>query len=165
MEAIVAGGFAVGLLMPQLQAIGQGFPLVGAGKVNDQGGAAPQRRSGARGKVIGRGGIADIQVKMGVGVDEAGEQQLSRHIHHLCLRAGQILPQLDDGLAVHQHIHGRSAGAGNHPAALEQQFHEDPPLCVFLYCITARCGRVEETREKSIDKRRDSATILRKRGE
>ncbi len=41
MEAVVAPALAVGLPVPQIQAVVERFALVGAGKVHNGGGAAP----------------------------------------------------------------------------------------------------------------------------
>ena len=46
--------------------------LVGAGEVHHRGSTAPQRRPGSGGEIVRRGGVAHVQIKMGVGVDEAG---------------------------------------------------------------------------------------------
>ena len=59
MEAVVAEGPAVGLLVPQLQAVVEGLPLVGAGEVDDRGGAALQGRPAAGVKISKITNLAD----------------------------------------------------------------------------------------------------------
>ena len=53
----------------------EGLSLVGAGKVDNGGGTAPQRRPAAGVKVIGGGGAGHIQVKMGMSINEAGKSR------------------------------------------------------------------------------------------
>ena len=77
-EAVVTGALAVRLLVPQTQAVVERLALVGAGKVNDGGGAAVERGAGAAGEIIRRGGVAHVQIKVGVRVDEAGGTAASR---------------------------------------------------------------------------------------
>ncbi len=81
MEAVIAKGAPAGLLVPQLQPESETLPLVGTGKVDDRGGAASKGRPAAGVKVVRRGSAAHIQVKMGMRVNKAGEQQAVFHIH------------------------------------------------------------------------------------
>ena len=110
----------------------QRLTLVGAGKVDDGGGAAPQRRPGAAGKVIRRGGVAHVQIEMGVGIDEAGKQQHPGHVHHLCADGGNIAADIEDLLALHQDIGPAGALAGDHGTALEQQSHHKTSSFVLI---------------------------------
>ena len=110
----------------------QRLALVGAGKVDDGGGAAPQRRPGAAGKVIRRGGVAHVQIEMGVGIDKAGKQQHPGHVHHLCADGGNIAADIEDLLALHQDIGPAGALAGDHGTALEQQSHHKTSSFVLI---------------------------------
>ena len=56
---------------------------------------------------------------MRVRVDKAREQELSRHIDHICVCAQDMLRDLLDLLAVYQHVQLRRAAAGHHDTALE----------------------------------------------
>ena len=136
-EAVVAEGPAVCLLMPQVQPVVQGLPLVGAGKVDDRGGAAPEGRPGAGIEVIRRGGVRHIQVKVGVGVDKAGEEEAAGHVHRP-VRCLEVPPDLQDLLAIHQHVHAPLAGPGDHRAALQQSLHKNASSlrrqCAGLFC-------------------------------
>ena len=118
-EAVVAGAPAVRFLMPQPQTVVERLALVGAGEIHHRGGAAPQRRPGAGGEVVRRGGIAHIQIKMGVGVDEAGHQQHAGGVHHLRIVHMDVAGHTPDLLAVHQHIRPPRALTGHHRAVLE----------------------------------------------
>lgn len=73
-ETIVTVRPAIGLTVPELQSVLKAFTLIGTGKVNDGGGAAPQRRTAAESKIIRRSGAADVQLKVGMCVNKAGEQ-------------------------------------------------------------------------------------------
>lgn len=70
-------------------------------------------------KVVRRRRIAHVKVKMRVRVDKAREQELSRHIDHICICAQDMLRDLLDLLAVYQHVQLRRAAAGHHDTALE----------------------------------------------
>ena len=118
-EAVVAGALAVRLLVPQPQTVVERLTLVGAGEIHDGGGAAPQRRPGAGGKIVRRGGVAHIQIKMGVGVDKAGHQQHTGGVHDLRVVHMDLPRHPPDLLAVHQHIRPPRALAGHHRAVLE----------------------------------------------
>ncbi|MPM96326.1 hypothetical protein SDC9_143486 [bioreactor metagenome] len=72
-KAVVAKSAAVGLFVPQIQPVLQRLPLVGARKVDHCGGTAPDRRPAAGGKIVRGGGIGYVQIKVGMGVDKAGE--------------------------------------------------------------------------------------------
>ena len=123
-EAVVAEGPAIGLLVPQLQAVVEGLALVGTGEVDDGGGAAPQRRAAAGIKIVGGGGAGHIQVKVGVGVNEAGEQQTAGHVLHRVGGVGETAADPEDLLPVHQHVSPLHTAAGDHGAAFEQCFHK-----------------------------------------
>ena len=84
MEAIVTRGFPVRLLMPQRQPVAERLALVGTRKVNDHRRTAADRAAGAGGKIVRRCGIADVEIKMRVRIDEARKQELARHVHDLC---------------------------------------------------------------------------------
>ena len=120
---------------PQFQTVLQRFSLVGAGEVDDGGGAAPQRRTAAAFKIVGSGGIAHVQVKVGMGVDEAGQQQLAGHIYLLRVRGIDLGRNGYDLLAVHQHICHRNSAAADHAAAGKESFHQKVPPCSVKYCL------------------------------
>ena len=120
---------------PQLQTVLQRFPLVGAGEVDDGGGAATQRRTAAAFKIVGSGGIAHVQVKVGMGVDEAGQQQLAGHIYPFRVRGVDTGRDGDDLLAVHQYIGHRNSAAADHAAAGKESFHQKVPPCSVKYCL------------------------------
>ena len=122
-EAVVAAGAAVGLPVPQLQPVVQALPLVGAGEVHHGGGAAPQGRPGAGGEIVGSGGIAHVQIKMGVGVDEAGHQQHPGDVDDLVGLAGDIAAHLHDLFTLHQNIGTACPSAGDNGAASKQILH------------------------------------------
>ena len=111
--------------MPELKAVGEGFALVGAGKVDDRGGAAPDGSPGAGLEVVGGGGVGHVQVEVGVGVEKAGEEQLPGDVHHRGVGAGEGGRDGGDQLVLHQHVHAVYPRSGDHVAALEEQFHGD----------------------------------------
>ena len=133
-EAVVAEGPAVRLLVPQVQAVVQGLALVGAGEVDDRGGAAPQGRPGAGVEIVRRGGVRHIQVKVGVGVDEAGEEETAGDIH-LPVRGLRSPAHPGDLLPVQQHVGPPLSGTGDDGPAPEQCGHKYTSLCV---CGTMR---------------------------
>ena len=122
-EAVVAGALAVCLLMPQPQAVVKRLALVGAGEVHHRGGAAPQRCPGAGGEIVRRGGIAHVQIEVGMGVDESGQQQHACGVHHLRIVHMDVTGHPLYLLAVHQHVRPPRALAGHHGAVLEQNSH------------------------------------------
>ena len=119
MEAVVAGALAVRLLMPQPQAVVERLALVGAGEVHHRGGAAPQRCPGAGGEIVRRGGIAHVQIEVGMGVDESGQQQHACGVHHLRIVHMDVTGHPLYLLAVRP----PRALAGHHGAVLEQNSH------------------------------------------
>ena len=127
MEAVVTAAVAVGLLVPQLQPLVQGFALVGAGEVHHRGGAAPQSRPAAGEKVVHRGGAAHVQVEVGVGVDEARQQKLPLHVDDGGLRRGDAAGHPENLLVLHQHVRPAGAPSGHHCAPAKQIFHGKCP--------------------------------------
>ena len=79
-----------------------------------------QRAARAGGKIIGRGRVADVEIKMRVRVDKAGEQELCRHIHDLCALAEKVFSDGGDLLAVDQKVCLARNAAANDRAALER---------------------------------------------
>ena len=133
-EAVVAESPAVRLLMPQVQAVVQGLALVGAGEVDDRSSAAPQGRPGAGAEIIRRGGVRHIQVKVGVGVDKAGEEETAGDIHlPVCGLRSPAHP--GDLLPVQQQVGPPLSGTGDDGPAPEQCGHKYTSLCV---CGTMR---------------------------
>ena len=126
MEPIVAEGTAIRLFVPEIQTVLQAFSLVGAGKVDNRGGAALQGRAAAGGEIVCRGGVADVQIKMGVGVDEAGEQETALHIHRPVRRCQNETANLPDLFPVDKDVGPFRPPAGDDRAALEQRTHSDP---------------------------------------
>ncbi len=131
MEAVVAEGLSHGLLPPAAQAGGQGLPLVGAGEVDDGGGASPERRPASRGEAVGGDGARHLQVEMGVGVDEAGEEDAARHVDDPVRLRPEPPAQGDHLLPLHQQVRPPDALAGNYAAALEQ--------CAHIRFLHSRC--------------------------
>ena len=107
------------LLMPQVKTVVKALPLVGAGEVDDGGGAAAKGGAGAGIEIVGGGGVAHIQIEMGMGVDEAGQQQLPAAIHHLVGALLNFGGDADDFLALCQHIGAEGGAAVDHRAATE----------------------------------------------
>ena len=103
----------------------QGLALVGAGEVDDRSSAAPQGRPGAGAEIIRRGGVRHIQVKVGVGVDKAGEEHAARHVDDLALRGelGRDVAKHFDLFPVDEHVGAAAAAAADDIAASKQCFH------------------------------------------
>ena len=123
MEAVVAEGAAVRFLMPEIQTVLQTFTLVGTGEVDDGGSAALQSRTAAGGEIVRRGGVADVQIKVGVGVNKAGEQETALHIHRPVCRSEDQTAHLPDLFTLHQHVSPLGPPAGDDGTALEQRTH------------------------------------------
>ena len=117
-EAVVAGRPARSLFVPQIQAVLQALALVGAGEVNDHGGAAQQRGAAAGFKVVRRGGIAHVEIKMGMCVDKAGKQQHPAAVHAPGVRRRQLRADAGNLLSVDQQICRERAAACDNGAAL-----------------------------------------------
>ena len=109
--------------MPEIQTVLQALPLVGAGEVDDGGGAALQSRTAASGEIVRRGGVADVQIKVGVGVNKAGEQETALHIHRPVCRSEDQTAHLPDLFTLHQHVGPLGPPAGDDGTALEQRTH------------------------------------------
>ena len=122
-KPIVAVSFSVGLSMPQIQSVLKTLPLVGAGEINDGGGAAVNRRPAASLKVVGSRGVAHVQIKVGVCVNEAREQKLTGDVYGPIRLARQAPPNFNNFLAFDQDVGPAASGAGDHGSALEQCFH------------------------------------------
>ena len=130
-EAVIADALAVSFLVPEFQPVAQGFALVGAGVVDNSGGAAVEGSQRTAGKVVGGGGAGHVQIEVGVGVDKAGEHQLAGDIDDPGLGLGSDgAGDLYDLFAVHQYVGLFGALAGHHRAAPEQRLHANhPPVC------------------------------------
>jgi hypothetical protein len=102
METIVAESFAVGLLMPEIQSILQTFSLIRAGKINDGRGTATERSAAASVKIIRSGGIADVQIKMSMGVNKTGEEQATFYINDVICLNFQIAAKSNDFFVFYQ---------------------------------------------------------------
>ena len=118
-EAVIAEGLPCRLFPPALQSAGEGFALVGAGEVNDGSGTAPESGAASGGEAVGGDGAGDLQVKVGVGVDEAGKEDAAGDVHH---PVGLLLESPSDGgdfFVPHQDIGPPDALSGGHGAAFE----------------------------------------------
>ena len=118
-EAVIAARTAVGLFVPEIEAVAQRLTLVGAGKVDDHGRAAADGAARAGFKIVGRGGVADVEIKMRVGVDKAREEQLAADVHDGGPVRGQMFADLDDAFPVDQKIGDTGTGCGDDGAAFE----------------------------------------------
>ena len=92
-----------------------------------RGGAAPDGRLGAAVKVISGGGVAHVQIKVGVGIDKPGHEQLAGDINGPGQRVGEIAAHLENFLIFHQHVGPAGAPAGDYGAVFEQIFHSSTP--------------------------------------
>ena len=86
---------------------------------------------------------------MGVGVDEAGQQQHTRHINDLRIGRDDVAAHLHDLLAVNEHIGALGAPAGHHRAAFEQSHHnKKPPFRGRLRLILQYSTKTEKSYSK-----------------
>ncbi len=125
-EAIVAVRPAIGLTVPELQSVLKAFTLIGTGKVNDGGGAAPQRRTAAESKIIRCSGAADVQIKVGMRVNKAGEQETALHILNAIGLSPNEAANLLDTAVFQKNIGPSGTPGGNNGAALQQCSHSIP---------------------------------------
>ena len=111
--------------MPGVQGAGQGVPPVLGGKVHDHRGAPRQGRPGAGGEVIGGlVGQAGVHLEVGVGVNEAGEDELAPGVNHpVGLQVGQVAPQGSDFALVDIQIAHHRAVGQHQTAALNESWH------------------------------------------
>ena len=124
-EAVVAPGAPVGLLVPELQAVGERLALVGAGEIDDRGRSAVDGGETAAVKVVDGGRVRDVEVKVRVRVDKAGQKELARHVDGLRQRVGDAARDADDLLPVDEDIRALRPLAGDDGAALEELSHQD----------------------------------------
>ena len=141
-EAIVAAGPAVGLFVPEIKPVTQRLALIRAGEVDDHRCAAVDGAARAGVKVVGGRGVADVEVKMRMRVDKAGEEQLAAHVDDLCAIHCQSFADSSDLLAVHQHIRNAGACRRDDRAALEQRFHDQ----IILSCIGVYVSKISARR-------------------
>ena len=127
-ETVVTGAPPLRLPPPPGQTGGKGLPLVRRGEVDDRGGAAPEGGPAAGGKGVGSNGTAHLQVKMGVAVNKAGEQQLAGAVHHLGIRSGNMGLHLYNFLIFYQDIQFLHTRSGYRRTAMQQCFHRQTLL-------------------------------------
>ena len=108
------------------------FGMIRAGEVDDHRRAAVDGAARAGVKVVGGRGVADVEVKMRMRVDKAGEQQHPGHVHHLRADGGNIAADIEDLLALHQNIRPAGPLAGDNGTALEQQSHHKTSSFVLI---------------------------------
>ena len=118
-EAIIAARAAVGLFVPEIEAVLQRLALVRAGEVDDEGRAAVDGAARAGVEVVGGGGVADVEVEVRVGVDETREEQLAGHVDDGCAVRGQVFADGEDLFALDQHVGRAGSGGGDDSAAFE----------------------------------------------
>jgi len=125
MEAVVAVALAVGLFMPEIKPVGKGFPFIGAGKVDDRRRAAADGAFAAAFKVVGRRGVAHVEIEVRVRVDKTGEEHAARHVDDLALRGelGRDVAEHFDLFPVDEHVGAAAAAAADDIAASKQCFH------------------------------------------
>ena len=118
------------------------FGMIRAGEVDDHRRAAVDGAARAGVKVVGGRGVADVEVKMRMRVDKAGEEQLAAHVDDLCAVHCQSFADSSDLLAVHQHIRNAGACRRDDRAALEQRFHNQ----IILSCIGVYVSKISARR-------------------
>ena len=118
-EAIIAARAAIGLFVPEIEAVLQRLALVRAGEVDDHGRAAVDGAARAGVEVVGGGSAADVEVEVRVGVDETREEQLARHVDDGCAVRGQVFADGEDLFALDQHVGRAGSGGGDDGAAFE----------------------------------------------
>ena len=136
-EAVVAAGHPVGPAVPGLQGGGQGAAPLALGEVQHRGGAPGQGGHGAGPPVVGGlVGQALVHLEVGVGVDEAGEDQLPGGVRHLGIPGGQVGTDLGDPAAVHAQV-GLDGALGQHQGAvLDEDRHRDD----LLFHVSTKTG-------------------------
>ena len=107
----------------------EGLPLVWGGEIHHHSGAPPEGRPAAGDKVVGSDGTRYRQVKVGMAVDEAREEQLSAAVHHPGALLRQICPYRQDGLPFYQYVRPAGLRPGNHQAPFQQCPHGNNLLC------------------------------------
>ena len=109
--------------MPEFKPVGKGFTLVRAGEVNDRGGAAVNSTAAAGGKIVCRGGACYVQIKVRVGINEAGEKITALDIYHRSAFCCAHMTDFFDFLAVYQDISPPRSLGGDDKAAAKHGFH------------------------------------------
>ena len=76
-------------------------------------------------KVVGRRGVAHIEIEVRVRVDKAGEEHAARHVDDLALRGelGRDVAKHFDLFPVDEHVGAAAAAAADNIAASKQCFH------------------------------------------
>ena len=125
-KAIVAGGDAVGPAVPHVQGRGQGGSPLRFGEVQHGGGAPRQRRQGAGGPAVRRlPGSALVHLKVGVGVDKAGEHQLARRVDHPAVPGGEAGADFRNFFPLHPQVGLDGTRRADQRAVLNQNGHEN----------------------------------------
>ena len=125
MEAVVTAGVAVGPGVPLIQGGLEGIPPHRLGKVQHAGGAAGQSRPGAALPVVG--GLPDgalVHLKMGVGVDKAGEDQLPGGVDDLAVPHGEGGAYFGDFGSLHPQVGLDRADRAEQSAVLDEDRHK-----------------------------------------
>ena len=135
MKAIMAAA-APSLFMPLFQRLPHGHAPVLRSKVQ-HGGSTPRHGSpGARGKVICRYGGGQFQIKMGMGIDKAGEHITPLRLQHGICRCFHVRGNAPDAAFLRQNISFHNA-AGQHQHAFSDQSGHGQPPCLDKTVYTA----------------------------
>ena len=124
MEAVVAAGVAIGPGVPLVQSGLEGGTPLGLGKVQHAGGAAGQGGPGAALPVVG--GLPDgalVHLKVGVGVDKAGEDQLARGVDDLAVPHGEVGADLGDFIPLYPQVGLHGALRADQGTVLNEDRH------------------------------------------
>ena len=130
--AVVAPALAVGLLVPELEAVGKRLALVRAGEVDDARRAAADRRACAAVEVVRRGGVRHVEVEVRMRVDEAGEEVAVVHVDDLGIprRVPHDVADLGDLAVFNEHVGAAGGFPADDEAAAQDGFHRTSLLCL-----------------------------------
>ena len=125
MEAVVAGGFTVRLLMPVLQSLGECDSLVLSREIEHRRRTACQRRSRSGGEIVRRPSGGHSHLQMSVGIDKAGEQDLSAGVDDFRIRTAgsEIFSDCRDLSVFNQNIRRYRVFRRDGRSSFDQSFH------------------------------------------
>ena len=95
----------------------EALPLVRRGEVHHCGGASGQSGPAPGAEIVGGDGPADLQVEMGVCVDESGEQKLPRAVDGLRPGGGHLRTYGGDPFALQEDVRRAHPGAADNASA------------------------------------------------
>ena len=136
-EGVIGAGLA-GLVVPHFQRFEQALVRIGQAEIHHHGGAARQSGPRAALEVVGRISAHERHFEMGMWIDPTRHDVAARGVQHLV--AGQILPDLDDHIALNFDISLIGQIGGDDGTVLDDLAHCTFPVLEAPSSVSP-CGR------------------------